>query len=73
MLNAVFRPLLGKYLCSGEMVDVFDSVNRLARSAISVLRLTQADGRKNTFRQQKVNSQCSTPSAVLLVLIPSEL
>ena len=32
MLNAVFRPLLGKYLCSGEMVNMFDSVNRLARS-----------------------------------------
>ena len=32
MLNAVFRPLFGKYLRPGEMVDVFDSVNRLARS-----------------------------------------
>ena len=32
MLNAVFRPLLGKYLRPGEMVDVLDSVNRLARS-----------------------------------------
>ena len=32
MLNAVFRPLLGKYLSSGKMVDVLDSVNRLARS-----------------------------------------
>ena len=32
MLNAVFRPLLGQNLSSGEMVDVLDSVNRFARS-----------------------------------------
>ena len=32
MLNAVFRPLFGKYLRPGEMVDMFDPVNRLARS-----------------------------------------
>ena len=32
MLHAVFRPLFGKYLCRGKMVDVLDSVNRLARS-----------------------------------------
>ena len=32
MLNAVFRPLLGQNLRSRQMINMLDSVNRLARS-----------------------------------------